>query len=105
MSPPKWKQTGDQTTNPKGQSKVTHDVEASGSGSVTLGTWYIPLRKDDALHVQFKKKSKYMLVEKVIPKVIHVSRNIMPNLNKFSFTNHDLRKYNEFQTYQYMESV
>ena len=96
MNPLKWKQIGDRTTNPKGQSKVTHDVEASGLIFVTLGTWYIPLQKDDALHVQIKKKSKYVLVEKVIPKGIHVSGNIMPNLKKLSLFDHDLMKYNKF---------
>ena len=42
----------------------------------------------DSLHVQIKKNVKYVLVEAIIPKWVHVSRDIMPNLKRLLFFDH-----------------
>ena len=42
----------------------------------------------DSLHVQINKNVKYVLVEAIIPKWVHVSGDIMHNLKKLLFSDH-----------------
>ena len=85
--------------------KATHDVEASGSGLVTILPGHIPSRKDDAPHVSIKKNAKYPLVNPIILKGVCVMGDILDNLKKLLFFDHDLRKFKDFKTDKYMESV
>ena len=42
----------------------------------------------DSSHVQIKKNVKYVLVEPIILKWVHVLGDIMPNLKKLLFFDH-----------------
>ena len=72
--------------------KATHDVEDFKSGSTNILQIYIPPRKDDAPHVVIRNNSKYPLVKTTIVKGVHAMMDIMYNLKKFSFYDHELRK-------------
>ena len=69
--------------------KASHDVEASGSGSMTILPRYIPPQKDDAPHIVIRNNPKYSLINPAIPKVVHVTMDIMDNLKKLTFFYHE----------------
>ena len=66
---------------------------------------YLQPRKMDAPYVPINKNAKYTLVELVIPKNLRMIGKVLPNLWKFSFVDHDLKKCLEFKRDQYMEKV
>ena len=101
-----WKNKfGGQVILPKLQLKATHDAKALGSGSTTMLFGYIPPWKANAPKVVIQKNEKYMLVNPIIPPCVHITANIMPNMEKLTFTNNDLRKFSELHMSKYMTSV
>ena len=62
--------------------KATHDIYASGSSLGTIFPSYILPWKDDAPNVVIHKNSKYMWVNPTIPRGVHVTVDIIPNLKK-----------------------
>ena len=56
---------------------------------------YIPSRKDDSPTILIHKNAKYPLVKLDIPKGMHLMEDILPNLKKHSFADHDLWKFLE----------
>ena len=58
---------------------------------------YIPLRKMDAVVMQITKNAKYTLMTTPILKGVHVQGDILANIHKISYADHDLMKYPEFQ--------
>ena len=66
---------------------------------------YILLRIDDAPCLDIIKNSKYPLVKLVVLKGIHVMTNILSNMNKMGFVDHDLWKFPELAMSWYMTFV
>ena len=82
LNPARKKQMSSRVVFPEKRFKATHDVEALGSDSMSTLLGYIQPRKDDAPPIVIRKNSKYPLVNPAIPKGVHVSGNIVPNLKK-----------------------
>ena len=105
MNPLRKKHIVGQIVVPKKRFKVSHDVEASRSGSMTILLGYIPPRKDDATEIKIPKNARCQLVAPTIPKVVWVTQNILANLKKMTFVDHDLQKFPDLAMNKYMVSI
>ena len=72
---------------------------------MTILPGYIPPRKYHSLIVVIHKNAKCMSIKLSIPKDVHVTKDIMPNLKKLAFTDHDLGKFLEQKMSWYMTSL
>ena len=93
--PSRKKRTGHRTIHQK-RTKSSCDAKESGSRSETMFPGYIPLRKYEAHHVTINNNSKYARVNPSISKEVHVMTNILLNLKKMGFVNHDLWNFIKF---------
>ena len=105
MNPPKNTWTTVQVVFPEQRFKATNDVEGLGFGLVTTLLGYIPLQKEYSLPIIIRKNSRYPLANPTISKGVHVMTDIMANMNKLTFSNHDLRKFPKLHMSKYMMLV
>ena len=63
---------------------------------------YISPKKEDAPKIRIMKNARCPLVAPTVPKRVWVTQNILPNLKKMSFIDHDLRKIPEMAMDKYM---
>lgn len=73
--------------------------------SASMFPYYVPLRMFDAPKGKIGKNEKYPLVVPIIQKGLQVTENIIPNLQKMGFVNHDLHKFLELAMHRYMTIV
>ena len=67
--------------------------------------YYVSLSPTNALRVTVGKNYRYLLVMPAIPKGVQVTTNIIPNLQKMEFINHNLRKFLEIVMNIYMTTI
>ena len=63
---------------------------------------YVPPRRSDAPKIRVPKNASYPLVAPTASKGVQVSQNIMPNLKKLTFVDHDIRKFPELDMKNYV---
>ena len=63
---------------------------------------YVLLRTTDAPKVKIGKNVRYPLVASAVPKGVRVMTNIIPNIQKMGFVDHDLCKFPELAMYKYL---
>ena len=85
--------------------KTTPPSEDEATWSSPMLLNYVPLRPSKAPNVTIGKSVKYQLVSLSIPKGIRVTTNIIPNLNKLEFIDHDLHNFLELSMERYMATI
>ena len=66
---------------------------------------YVPPITTYTPKVRLGKNVKYPLVAPTIPKGVQVTMDILPNLQKMGFVDHDLHKFLELAMDRYMTSL
>ena len=66
---------------------------------------YTPLRSDDVPKVRIPNNAMFPLVAPKIPKGVWVMQNMLPNIKKMTFIDHDIHKFIELDMKNYMVVV